>query len=301
MSQPSDPRQSRPPHNPGLRELVDGKRRWSLPQNPSPAGKTFRGWHERGYLPHRDEPGLTQFVTFRLADSFPAALRSEWKHLLAIEDDRERRKQLEGYLDKGHGECHLKNPEIAKIIEKGLLMFEGDRYQLGAWVIMPNHVHVMFRHGSSSMVQKTVESWKKHTARLANQRLGKRGAFWDQDYYDTYMRNAGHALKTRQYIENNPTKVGLVLDHKNWTWSSARFRDPIGNLTVCRGGPTCPDRGCVGLPDQRQTRMPCPGVRQSFWIIRLLQNCLRHGSPWQARSRPVTERGCVGLAVPKHR
>lgn len=58
----------------------------------------FRGWHERGYLPHRDEPGLTQFVTLHLADSFPATLRAEWEALLEVEDDRERRLQLEAYL-----------------------------------------------------------------------------------------------------------------------------------------------------------------------------------------------------------
>src|SRR6516162_8862476 len=91
-----------PPHNPWVRELVAGKRRWSPPRGENtPPG--FRGWHERGYLPHRDEPGLTQFVTFSLADSFPAHLRWEWQALLKVEDDRERRKQLEDYLDKGRG------------------------------------------------------------------------------------------------------------------------------------------------------------------------------------------------------
>ena len=67
----------------------------------------FRGWHERGYLPHRDEPGLTQFVTFHLADSLPASLRHEWAALLEIEDDRRRRQSYEAYLDKGRGECVL--------------------------------------------------------------------------------------------------------------------------------------------------------------------------------------------------
>ena len=59
----------------------------------------FRGWHERGYLSHRDEPGLTQFITLRLMDAFPASLRSEWAAMLEVEDDRERRTQQEAYLD----------------------------------------------------------------------------------------------------------------------------------------------------------------------------------------------------------
>ena len=108
MSEPLKPRRSGPPHNPGLRELVAGKRRWSSPPNKEQAKLGFQGWHERGYLPHRDEPGLTQFVTFRLVDAFPRALRSEWAALLELEDERERRTQLEAYLDKGRGACHLR-------------------------------------------------------------------------------------------------------------------------------------------------------------------------------------------------
>ena len=82
--------------------------------------KGFKGWHERGYLPHRDEPGLTQFVTFQLLDAFPAALRSEWAALLAVEDQREQRKKLESRLDRGQGECCLRRPELAKLVEGAL-------------------------------------------------------------------------------------------------------------------------------------------------------------------------------------
>jgi hypothetical protein len=110
-----------PPYNPDVRDLVKGKRAGSrpLPQNESDSG--FLGWHESGYLPHRDEPGLIQFVTFRLADAFPSELRSEWEVLLKIEDDRSRRIELERYLDKGRGACHLKRPDIAALVENSLL------------------------------------------------------------------------------------------------------------------------------------------------------------------------------------
>ena len=93
---PETPKSHRsgPPHNPGVRELVSNKRQWSAPVNREDAMRGFRGWNERGYLPHRDEPGLIQFVTFHLADSFPAALRSEWEAVLQVEDDRERRLQI---------------------------------------------------------------------------------------------------------------------------------------------------------------------------------------------------------------
>jgi REP element-mobilizing transposase RayT len=191
----------------------------------------FRGWHERGYLPHRDEPGLTQLVTFRLADSFPDSLRSEWEHLLKIEDERERRKELEVYLDRGRGECHLRQPEIAKLMENTLKLHHGERYELRGWVVMPNHVHVLFKAGNTPM-SRNLEDWKRYTAKEANKRLGRRGTFWQADYWDTYMRNAEHEATSRRYIENNPTKALLVRDPKEWPWSSARLRDQNGILRL---------------------------------------------------------------------
>ena len=190
--------------------------------------KGFRGWHERGYLPHRDEPGLTQFVTLRLADSFPEVLRSEWEHLWKIEDERERRKELEGYLDKGRGACHLKEPRIAEIAEGSLRFFHGQRYALRAWVVMPNHVHVLFKVDNTPM-SRIVEDWKKFTAREANRILARRGRFWEPDYWDTFMRDAEHELKSRRYIENNPVKAGMIAERKAWHWSSARLRDEFEN------------------------------------------------------------------------
>jgi REP element-mobilizing transposase RayT len=244
VSQSPKPRRPGPPRNPGVRDVVKGKRLWSPPPKTENSKQGFRGWHERGYLPHRDEPGLTQFVTFHLADSFPQSLRSEWEHFAKIEDDREKRKLLEAYLDKGRGECHLHRPEIARLIEDNFRQFSGEcrgsqnrapgisaRYELRAWVIMPNHVHVLFKVGTVSMA-KIVGAWKKHTGRLANKRLGKRGAFWAEDYFDTYMRDAEHERKTVHYIDDNPTKAKLVLDPKDWPWSSARFRDEFGVLRV---------------------------------------------------------------------
>ena len=57
-------------------------------------------------------------MTFRLVDTFPEWLRSEWEHLCRIEDDRERRTELEAYLDRGRGECHLRRTEIAKLLRR---------------------------------------------------------------------------------------------------------------------------------------------------------------------------------------
>ena len=146
----------------GVRELVADKRRWSSPPKLKDAKQGFRSWNERGFLPHRDEPGLTQHVTIRLADSFPESLCSEWEHLLTIEDNRQRRTELESYLDKGRGECHLRRPEVAQLVEDAVRFFHGERYDLRAWVVMPNHIHVLFKVNATPMAE-ILESWKKHT------------------------------------------------------------------------------------------------------------------------------------------
>ena len=231
VRQPSSPRRPGPPVNSAVRDLVDAKRRWSAPPKTEDAQQGFHGWNERGYLPHRDEPGLTQFVTFRLADSFPAKLRSEWEPFWKIEDHQQRQENLESYLDRGRGECFLCRPEIAQIAEDALLFFHGKRYDLRAWVVMPNHIHALFKVCDIPM-SEILESWKKHTAFKANRLLQRRGEFWQADYWDTFMRDAPHELQTRQYIESNPSKACLVLDSKTWPWSSARFRDEFNVLKI---------------------------------------------------------------------
>ncbi len=208
VSHPPKPPRPGPPHNPGVRDLVEGKRRGSSPPKAEDAKQGFRGWNERGYLPHRDEPGLTQFVTFRLVDSFPESLRSEWEHLLKIEDDQKRRAELEAYLDRGRGECHLRKPEIASLVEDAVRFFHGGRYDLRAWAVMPNHVHALFKVDATPMAE-ILESWKKHTAQKANRLQKRRGKFWQEDYWDTDMHDSEHDMETRKYIENNPAKSGF--------------------------------------------------------------------------------------------
>lgn len=220
-----------PPYNPGVRNLVENKRAWSRALGQEDIENAFLGWHENGYLPHRDEPGLVQFVTFRLADAFPEKLRSEWEFLLKIEDDRTRRIQLENYLDRGRGNCHLRRPEIAAVVERSLLFRHNVQYDLRAWVIMPNHVHLLFRVLDVPMSQ-LVDAWKGYTAKEANKVLGSRGPFWQDNYWDTYMRDPDHERRTRTYIENNPTKAGLVKSAKEWAWSSARHRDVYERLCL---------------------------------------------------------------------
>ncbi|MEW6302989.1 MAG: transposase [Verrucomicrobiota bacterium] len=220
-----------PPYNPGVRDLVKSKREWASRLTKEDVERGFRGWHESGYLPHRDEPGLVQFVTFRLGDAFPGALRSEWEELLRIEDDRKRRVALENYLDLGRGECHLSQPRVASVVEDSLLFRHEVQYELRAWVVMPNHVHMLFRVQDVPM-SELIDAWKGFTAKEANKLLGRKGPFWQEGYWDTYMRDDEHEARTRRYIENNPTKAKLIRSPKEWPRSSARYRDAYERLCL---------------------------------------------------------------------
>jgi type I restriction enzyme R subunit/putative DNA methylase len=156
-----------------LRELVAGKNRWQRPLTAGEKALGFLGWHERGFLPHCDFPGLTQLVTFRLADSMPASRRAEWESLLKIEDNREKRKKLEEYLDRGLGDCLLRDKRVAKITEEALLHFNHRLYQMLAWCIMPNHVHVLAEVWQTRL-WKMVRSWKQFAAKHAERILAER-------------------------------------------------------------------------------------------------------------------------------
>src|SRR6185436_3961275 len=115
-------------------------------QSDTPAG-TPPGWHSRGYLPHFDGGEIPQFVTFRLADSMPQELLDRWREELGkeqnIDIDAALRKRIELYLDQGYGECLLGDPRIAESVQNSFLFFDGNRYRLTAWVVMPNHSHML--------------------------------------------------------------------------------------------------------------------------------------------------------------
>ena len=180
--------------------------------------KEHRGWHSRNYLPHLDSPDLVQTVTFRLADSLPEGVRQ------AFASDPDRELKREAALDAGYGACWLREPTIAALVEDGMLHFDGIRYRLIAWCVMPNHVHAMFEPKQGYRLGDIVGSWKRFTARAANRELSREGTFWQSEYYDRYVRNDAHFAAAIEYIEQNPVAAGLVVRAVDWRWSSARRR-----------------------------------------------------------------------------
>ena len=182
-------------------------------------------WHSRGYLPHFDGGGLTQFLTFRLAGSLPAAKLAQWeeelKHLPENGRDVERRKRIEAWLDRPGADGWLRNERIARIVEDALLRFDADRYRLHAWVVMPNHVHALITIAPAQNLSAILHSWKSFTATQANRVLGRRGKFWQEEYFDRFLRDAEHFAKAVDYIEMNPVKSGLCRAKGEWRFGSA--------------------------------------------------------------------------------
>jgi REP element-mobilizing transposase RayT len=182
------------------------------------------GWHSRGYLPHFDAGEVFQSLTFRLHDSMPQHLVERWKLELAHDPEEFNdglQYRIEAYLDRGAGECHLRDPRVANVVQSGLLHFDGERYRLSAWVVMPNHVHLLAAPLPNYSLSGIIHSIKSYTSQEANKLLARRGRFWFEDYFDRYVRNAQHFDNAVSYIESNPVRAGLCKAPWEWPWSSA--------------------------------------------------------------------------------
>ncbi len=210
-------------------ETIRDKRQWHTPHDPEAVKLGFRGWHSRGFLPHFDMPGVIQMLNYRLNDAMPASRRHEWAALLEIGDELKRQTKIEEYLDHGFGNCELRDPKVASIVEENWLHLDGQDYRLLAWVVMPNHVHLLVEIWQTPMTE-LVQNWKGYSSRRINRVLGRRGKLWQDDYWDRYIRDEAHYQKVVQYIESNPVKAGLATSPEQWPLSSARFRDEYNRL-----------------------------------------------------------------------
>jgi REP element-mobilizing transposase RayT len=209
-------------------QVAAEKREWHHQPTAEEKAQGFKGWYSRGYLPHFDAPGTWQFITYRLADSIPAELRQEWAEAMKLEDDREKFRRMELMLDRGLGKCHLREPHMAQMVQDNLWFHDSKAYRLLAWVIMPNHQHILAEMWKQLGV--VLKNWKSYTGSEANKMLGQVGdTFWQADYFDRYIRNQEHYLKVVRYIENNPVKAGLVREPAQWPWSSAGYRGLYGS------------------------------------------------------------------------
>ncbi len=225
------------------------------PFRPVEPSTTLRTTHRR--LPHWMQDSRIYFVTFRLADSIAKAKLNQWKEELEIwrhnqpnpefeenlsEQTRRYRKKQQEWLDQGHGSCVLNNPEVSEIVEQTLLHFDGERYHLGDYVVMPNHVHVIVEPIKGHSLSKIMQSWKGYSARAINKMLQTKGAVWMDESFDHIIRRETSFIKFQDYIRENPTKARLA---------SSSFRLGSGTLRL-------------SLAADGQAGKPAPHVEQAF-------------------------------------
>lgn len=179
-------------------------------------------------LPHWQQAGATYFLTFRLSDSLPQSLLKAWHkkretwmidHPIprSAEDEAEYHRlfstKIDQWLDAGHGACLLTETSVQELIVDALRHFDGDRYELLSWVIMPNHVHACVILNPDCRLEKIVFTWKRRTAGAINRLRGTSGSIWMPDYFDRLVRDWSHFENVIRYIRRNPEKAKLGAKH----------------------------------------------------------------------------------------
>jgi REP element-mobilizing transposase RayT len=201
------------------------------------------GFHHRDHLPHLKREGGTYFVTFRLAGSLPAdeVERLKRERELLVQQAFEAKRPLtwheqeelfrwystrvDNYLDAGHGDCFLRQPKIAGLVAGAIQHFAGQRYELRAWVVMPNHVHAALRPQAGYTLSQILKSWKGYSASEANRFLDREGKFWQTEFYDHLIRDDVDLQRCCHYTIMNPVNARLCEHPEDWPWSSA-YRPP---------------------------------------------------------------------------
>jgi REP element-mobilizing transposase RayT len=125
--------------------------------------------------------------------------------------NREIMRRVDRWLDQGMGSCCLKTPELANIVVDAMKATDGRRCELGCYVVMPNHVHVVVRplHSASDPLEKILQQWKGSTSCRINESLGKSGTLWQRESYDRIIREEEHLWRVIQYIGANPMMAGI--------------------------------------------------------------------------------------------
>ena len=186
-------------------------------------------------LPHWSATDGTYAVCFRQADSLPVEVvkqleaerldiveraAEQGRPLSAAEEARLRdlySTRVDEFIDAGSGTCALRDDAIAAVVAESLTFFDGDRYDLYAWCIMPNHVHVIVKPRDDWLLSDIVHTWKSRSAKVINGLLGTSGTFWQAESYDHLVRDRTDLANQSRYVWNNPAKAKL--NNSKWRWS----------------------------------------------------------------------------------
>jgi putative transposase len=207
----------------------------------------YQEFYQR-HLPHIQPSGATFFITFRLVNSLPVEilekLETEWLAnetvLNKITDiaEKNRRKDLEQrkwfgkwdeILDKiQEGEFYLRDVSVAAAVADSIRYHDGNWFDVIAYCIMPNHVHLVITPLRKSENQEyslaeILHNIKRNSAKRANQILGRTGAFWQHESYDHVVRNDAELERIVKYVLYNPVKAGLVNEWIDWQWTYFKY------------------------------------------------------------------------------
>lgn len=203
----------------------------------------------RRNLPHIQPPGATLFVTFRLAGSLPRRvvieLIDEYEKLKRLIHDKrnknnkefkkyynQQKRLMEKFDDCLHssntGQHFLRNESIAELVCSSMKHLDQKKYDLLAYCVMSNHVHIVFtplKIADEEYVEiaNIMHSIKSYTATEANKILARAGKkFWASESFDHYCRDATETARIIEYVLKNPVKSGLISAYDQWLWSYAR-------------------------------------------------------------------------------
>jgi len=190
---------------------------------------TVERWRSR--LPHWEVSGHWHFVTIRCHGTLPAAVKLRLNEihqtLQTIEAQTDAFHELqrryflttEKYLDTGTGFAPFKEAYACEQCLGALAVIETEGWLVGEATIMPNHIHLlMIRQNSVFSLKEILMRFKGRSARRINSKLRRRGRFWQEDWFDRWMRHDGERMKTVAYIRNNPVKAGLAKDWADYHW-----------------------------------------------------------------------------------
>lgn len=214
----------------------------ALHEQPDPL---ISGFHFRGVLPHLKKEGGTYFVTFRQAGTLPkeVLLRFKQERDAILQQAMAAKRPLtwheqeelfrwyssrvDKYLDAGHGVCYLRNPELADLVAGAIPFFEGQRYEVRAWVVMPNHAHVVVWPMPGHTLSDILHSWKSYTSHEINKRLPTKVVpFWQSESYEHLIRDDEDLHRCSHYTLMNPVNAGLCARSEDWKWSSGHVAQP---------------------------------------------------------------------------
>ncbi len=114
---------------------------------------------------------------------------------------------MEEWIDAGHGSFVLRHRNCGQEIAEALRHFDGTRVDIISFVVMPNHVHVLFAPAPDWPLDKLVHSWKRQSAVRINRLIGSSGLLWQRDYFDRLVRNEKHFARCVRYVRRNPEKA----------------------------------------------------------------------------------------------